>query len=228
MSIDVNTRMSQIQEVLENAEFTTRSSFFQLQHFQINSQPTLQAKMWQCLRELKNKWNTIRQINIDKEELQDNISLAEIELERTKKQDPLDNYEEKEKEIKLRKIGRRINAAKLSLEELNKKAKEELEEASFYLKAFKYLEEKEPLKPLDDPSAQREYWNEKLTQELNISLLVGLLNRPVSMELVKTIFALNDDAPIKQELINIVRQAQIADEARKTALLENSLKKQEN
>lgn len=213
MSIDTDAKMTQIDKILEN-EIVNRSSFFQLQHFIIGMQPTTQSKLWQCLRELKRKRDAINYIKLEIEEMNDNIALAEIDMERVEKSS-VDSLYVKEKEINLRKAQRKINSSKLSLKDLEKRSKEELEEASFYAKAFVFLNEQEPLRPFDEPEVQREYWNEKLTQDLNLSLI---FKRPISLEVVKSIFALNDDAPIKKELINIVGQIQL--EENKTKQLE--------
>jgi hypothetical protein len=209
MSIDTD-RMTQIDKILEN-EIVNRSSFFQLQHFIIGMQPTTQSKLWQCLRELKRKRDAINYIKLEIEEMNDNIALAEIDIEKIEKSVTLHTIDPlyiKEKEINLRKAQRKIDASKSSLKDLEKRSKEELEEASFYAKAFVFLNEQEPLRPFDDPGVQRDYWNEKLTQDLNLSLI---FKRPISLEVVKSIFALNDDAPIKKELINIVGQIQLED-----------------
>ena len=100
--------------------------------------------------------------------------------------------------ITLRKNKRRIKSSKTGIKDLEKRLVEELEEASFYAQAFRFFNEKEPLKAFDDPGVQREYWNEKLSQELNLSLI---FKKPINMETIKCIFALDNDAPIKKELI---------------------------
>jgi hypothetical protein len=208
MLIDIDTRMSQIDKILE-FEITGRSSFFQLQHFVIGIQPTTQSQMWQCLRELKTKKEASKHLLLDIDEMKDNIILAEIELEKTKKIDVIDSLDKKEKDIHIRKTERRINASKEALVGLEKRLNEELEESSFYIKAFLHLNDQEPLKKFDDPSAQREYWNAKLSQDLNLSLL---LRRPISTETAKSILSLNDEAPIKKQLINIIDQMKLTDE----------------
>jgi hypothetical protein len=212
MSIDVNARVVQIDKILEN-DIANRSSFFQIQHFIIGNQPTTQAKLWQCLRELKRKKESINHIQLEIEEMNDNIALAEIDLERVGSVAFIDPLDKKEQEIKTRKTTRRLAASRFSLKDLEKRLKEELEEASFYVKAFHFLSDQEPLKAFDDPGAQREYWNEKLTQELNLSLI---FKRPINMETIKCVLALDNDAPIKKELLNIVGQLQLAAEEKKT------------
>src|ERR1039458_7619720 len=138
MSIDVNARMTQIDEILEN-EIVNRSSFFQLQHFTIGSLPTIQAKMWQCLRELKRKKEAINHLQLEIEEMKDNIELAEIESERLNDcsttcriDKELTELDKKEQKIKLRKNKRRIKSSKTGIKDLEKRLVEELEEASFY------------------------------------------------------------------------------------------------
>jgi len=220
MSIDFEERMSQIDRVLEN-EIVSRQSFFQIQHFVVNAQPTIQSKLWQCLRELKRKRDVVKHITLEKAEMQDNIELAEIETQRIQENEECFSLDKKEKEIKLRKARRKIEASKNALFELDRKLREEMEEALFYLRSFQVLSEKEELKPFDDPAVQREYWNEKLTQEVNLALL---FRHPINMETIKTIIAMNDDAPIKRQLLNIIDQMQLAEEQKK---LSNDCKKLE-
>ena len=52
-----------------------------MQHFIIGMQPTTQSKLWQCLRELKRKRDAINYIKLEIEEMNDNIALAEIDMQ---------------------------------------------------------------------------------------------------------------------------------------------------
>jgi hypothetical protein len=53
--------------------------------------------------------------------------------------------------------------------------------------------------------AQAEYWNEKLTEEVNLRILT---RRPLEIDLVKTALALNNNAPIKQAVLGMLQREQ--------------------
>ena len=53
-------------EITNNADLKERHSFFQLNHFIIGKEPTVQAKLWQCIREITAR---IENIESYKEEL---------------------------------------------------------------------------------------------------------------------------------------------------------------
>lgn len=194
-----------------------RHSFFQLQHFIVNKNPTTQSKLWQIVRELENRRDTLDQLSLEIQETEDNIELCRIDLERLEAPENWSNWSvehlsekeqkliNKEKDVKIRKATRRQFALEKSLEKLRRRLGEHLEECKFFLKAFDALQKIEPLKPFDDPTAQREYWNEKLTEEFNLAIAFRL---PISVELIKTILSLNDESPIKRQLVNIVRKLQ--------------------
>ena len=52
-------------------------------------------------------------------------------------------------------------------------------------------------------NSQIEYWNEKISQDLNLRMLLG---KPLDIEMVKTALALNEKAPIKQEILGLLEQ----------------------
>jgi hypothetical protein len=92
-----------------------------------------------------------------------------------------------------------------ALVDLNKKQNYILEEANFFLETFKSIEEIETLKDFDDLPSQQHYWDEKLSNELNLKLL---LQRAPDVELVKTIMALNNNSPTKQQTVKMLENIQ--------------------
>lgn len=207
MSTDL---LRKIDEILEN-DIVSRHSFFQLQHFVVNKEPTIQSRMWQCIRELRTRRDAIEKIQFEIEETKDNLMLAEIEIKKIdlnndevcKAEGKFEELVRESREIQKRQLSRRKDATEKSLIELRRRLIEQIEEAQFFVKSVEALQKIEELKPFDDPQSQRDYWNERLTQELNVRLL---LRHPIDTELAKTIFALNEDAPIKKQLINIMEQ----------------------
>lgn len=199
--------LRKIDEILAN-DVVSRHSFFQLQHFVVNKEPTTQSRMWQCIRELRMRREAIEKIQFEIEETKDNLQLAELEIRKieigwniTRDNSEMGKLGRESDEIKKRQFQRRKDVTARSLEDLRKRLLEQMEEAQFFTKSLEALQKIEELKPFDDPQSQREYWNERLTQELNVRLL---LKQPIDAELAKTIFALNEDAPIKKQLINLI------------------------
>lgn len=85
MSID------KINKLLEKAP-EGRPSYYQLKHFVLGKQSTVQAQLWQCLRELQDRKDTMDNITFEIENCKDKLSLIEIdvqELELDQEDEPL-------------------------------------------------------------------------------------------------------------------------------------------
>jgi len=183
-----------------------RHSFYQLNHFIVNKEPTVQSKMWQCMRELNKRRDDLESINLEIEETHDNLELLDIQVQRNATPpEGEEKFAKKERAIHTRQVERRKISLSKSLNRLEKRLTEVMEESKYFLKALDTLQNIEPLQPFDNPQTQREYWNQRLTEELNLRMA---LNIPVDLELAKCIFALHDEAPIKQQLLNIIDQQQ--------------------
>lgn len=194
----------EVREVLKN-EPVERHSYFQLKYFLIGKEPTLQAKMWQCLRELKTRIESLESLGLEIEETKDRKSLLDISVERLNlelsnisKDDELVQLRKREIAINLRQLGRQILGLDASLKQLHGRQKFIEEECMFFYETFKNLVQIEPLKHFDDFDSQKQYWGEKLAQKLNYKLLSS---NQLDTELVETILALPDDMPIKQQTI---------------------------
>lgn len=183
-------------------EIANRHSYFQLQYFLIGKEPTNQSKMWQCLRELQSRKDNLENIDIQIQEYKDDIQLEELkilELEENEKKEDLSDINKKRVLIGKNKIKRKIISIEKSLKDLFKKKNDIEEECDFFIKMFKNLREKEPLKNFDDLESQKEYWGTKLLEKINLKLI---LNSNIDPELIETILALPDDIPIKNFVIN--------------------------
>lgn len=199
--------MTELSEVLQ-MEIAQRHSYFQLKYFLIGKEPTHQAKMWQCLRELKNRFDSLKAIALEIEDGQDNLELLKIQRQKTNmispNFNPLDAYHTnqpfwaEEKIINIRKLDRKIKAAEENLVELSNRQRWITEEAKFFLDSFKNLEKIEAVKNFDDFESQKQYWGEKLANNLNLKMLLG---SPLDTEMIDTVLALPDDIPIKQNTI---------------------------
>lgn len=201
--------LKEIDEVLVN-EVSCRHSYFQLKYFLIGKEPTNQAKMWQCLRELKTRKDSLDNIVLEEEELKDNLELLNINIEELNERNS-----DAKTTIQIRQIERKKLAINNNFLALAEKKKWLEEECRFFLETFKNIQKIEPLKQFDDLSSQKEYWAEKLSQKLNLKMLTS---NNLDGELIETIMALPDDMPIKKQTITTlnIRQEQMIQNMKKT------------
>lgn len=202
-----------------NIQSVDRHSYFQLKYFIIGKEPTTQAKLWRCVKESNARKESISAISLEIEDKLDTLELLNLELEKNELH--LKENISKEIEIKIRKIKRQIKSVENSISSLKIKLKYTQDEIDFFEKTFSSLEKIEKIKPFDDLDSQLEYWNEKLSQELNLNLV---LQKPLDTELVKTILSLNN-CPVKNEMMTILNKLQ--DKAIQVELLEFDKDKEE-
>ena len=192
--------MDEMSVILEQ-DVAQRHSYFQLKYFLIGKEPTNQDKMWQCLRELKSRKETLKSILLEREDLKDKLELLDINAKRKmiemEKNNPSD-LSFREMEITLRQIGRQIQSLRESLLQLDDRQKWIEEESMFFLETFKNLQKIEPLRNFDDLESQKQYWNEKLSQKVNLKMLT---QNHIDSELIETIVALPDDVQIKKQTL---------------------------
>lgn len=202
--------MEQINKILENG-LSERHSYFQLKYFVIGKEPTIQGKMWQCIRELGSRKDSLDAVETENYELNDKKELIDIQIEKNNltlksiESSPEGDLNARECRVVSRQLERQRQKTENALVDLNKKHNYILEEANFFLETFKSLEEIEPLKDFDDLPSQQHYWDEKLSNELNLKLL---LQRAPDVELVKTIMSLNNNSPTKQQTIKMLENIQ--------------------
>lgn len=192
-------------KLLVEKRVSNRHTFFQLKHFVLGKELTTQSKLQKCLKELDARTESIYNINLSIEESKDDIKLLEIKIQALQKKKEKSELNKQFKTIQIRKLERKKLSLINSLNNLNKKLKETEEEASFFLSAFKQLEKIETLKNYDDLESNSHFWNENLSQELQLRIL---LQKPLDLELVKCILALNKESPIRIEMIKILEQIQ--------------------
>jgi hypothetical protein len=201
---------SEVSDVLKQ-DIVDRPSFFQFKHFVVGKEATIQGKMWQCLRELRSRKSWVENHLSEIAETKDRIELLNIEREKnalllaelmkTERQINLRQLAQKETEVKGRQIDRKISSLNEQIYALETKIKDYESEAAFFLSEFRQLEEVEPLRELDDIDAQKEYWTTKLFQEINLKML---LQQPIDLEVIKTVLCLNDDSPLKQQVLRML------------------------
>lgn len=193
-----NNLFKEMDEVLKN-EVSQRHSYFQLKYFLVGKEPTVQSKMWQCLRELKSRRESLDAIELEAEDSKDKLELLDISIEKINlARSQADNLTQRESDIKIRQIERKKKAAKANLLQIADRKKWLEEESRFFLETYKSLLKIEPLKHFDDLDSQKQYWGERLAQKLNLKMLT---QNQLDTELVETIVALPDDMPIKKQAL---------------------------
>jgi hypothetical protein len=197
MSTDLIKKMD---DLLKN-DVISRHSYFQLKYFLIGKEPTNQAKMWQCLRELKLRKDNLKNLLLQIEEEKDKLELHEINLIKLNKlkDKETDEITTKELVVKQRQLNRAIEGVKNTILDLQEKQRFIEEECEFFLQTYKNIEKIEPIKNFDDIEAQKEYWGTKLLEKMNLKIL---LENNIDIELVETVLSLPDDIPIKQQVLN--------------------------
>lgn len=197
----------QICSILDDKEVVNRHSFFQLRYFLVGKEPTHQARLWRCIRELEVRKKTLESLDVELEDINDKLALLEIEAERQMKRklSDSDDLNRKEAEIKLRRLERKKASLRAAIQTNRRRKAETEEEAAFLATSFVKLEESEPLKPYDDLESQMAFWNAKVSQEIQIRQLMGI---PLDPELVKTTLALDDRMAVKKEIVGALSFAQ--------------------
>jgi len=208
---DVFTDMDKI---LQN-DVVERHTFYQLKFFVLGAEPTVQAKLQCCLRELRNRRLTIASLNREIEEVNDQNQLYHMELERIANETPADTNGveltdqddierfEKERQLELRSIQRKKTANEWQAFEMQRKLRFIIEECQFFISAFHQLRAEEPLKNWDSVEVQKEYWDAKLGREFKTKLILG---QPLDSELVKAIEELHDESNTKQAVAQLMRK----------------------
>lgn len=211
MSSELKRRVG---EILKETKLPDRHSKFQLEKFVIGKEPTAHAQLWQVIRELDARNETIDSLQKDLADSEDNLELFDLKIERlnreikTISQDEgeMNDLEIQEREINIRKLLREKEALTKAARRVHQKLTYVLEETAFLVRAYDAIVVQiGDLKHLDDEEAQREMWNEKLLEELNLRVL---LQRPMDPELVRTIMCLPEDIPVKETLVKLLESRQ--------------------
>lgn len=194
-------------EIITNADLKERHSFFQLNHFIIGKEPTIQSKLWQCIREINSRIETIESYKEEILTAEENYQILYLKIEKYNEylSKKISEYKKKVLEIKLKKLKRNYEKKDSILQKLNNKLESINEELNFFVKSFIEIEKIEKLKKFDDLKSQSEYWSAKLGNDLNLRFL---LNLPTDIELCKTILSLPENSVVKKQLTNALDQIQ--------------------
>lgn len=201
---------SEMCKLLEDKQLANRHSLFQLKHFVVGKELTVQAKLRRCLTELNARKESIENLTLSIEEMKDDLKLLELKIDKIKGTEAKSELHSQWQEIQIRKLERRKISTNSTLKNLRRKMREQEEEANFFLQAYLQLEKLEPLKSFDDLEENTKLWDEIYSQELQLRLLLG---KPIDLELVKCILALDKESAVKQNMVGILSQLQQQAEA---------------
>jgi hypothetical protein len=216
--------MNKVDSILNSAKMPERHSFFQIKNFMIGKECTLQGQLWQTFREIRSRKDTLDAMFDQVAELEDNRELVDIQIEQlsNSKLELTNELEQRRHDVLIRKAKRERNHLTKNITKLEEKIKYVGEEVTYLVSAFETLSKAEPMKALDDIEAQRQYWNEKLTEEMNLRLI---LNHPLDSDFVKTVMALEDTSPVKKQMVMMLQRLQehiVAERDRQRAVLASS------
>lgn len=192
-------------ELVEASRVCSRHTFYQLKHFVLGKELTTQAKMQKCLREIDARKSSMKSMVLGIEEAEDELRILGLKMALLEKKKEKNELHKEYKAIQKRKMARKKAMLQDTIVEMRQKLLETEEETSFFLSAYRQLEKIEPLKRHDDPEANAQYWNENFAQELQLRLL---LQKPLDLELVKCILAMDAESTTRKEMIGILEQIQ--------------------
>jgi len=196
-------------EITNKYNVDQNQSQFQMANFIIGKEPTINAKMWQTIREIESRLSNLKAMKLQIAEVEDNIELIDIKtnkldynfkrlLQRTDTYLEPGEREDLEKELAIekRKYARQRQSLLDSKEEVEKLYGVTESQLTFFVQAFEHLLKRGHWKDFDDPLAQAEYWNAKLADELAMRLS---LQKPIDIELGRLIASLPNNLPVKNE-----------------------------
>lgn len=202
--------IEKIDHILEECNLPERYTKFQLEKFVIGKEPTGHAQLWQCVRELAARRETIESFQKDLEDAEDNLELFDIKIERlnrlireeAKNESGFTDLNIQEHEINIRKLQREKESLVIGARKLRHKLEQQLEEMVFLVETYERIVSIiGKMAPLDSEEAQQEMWNEKYLEEFNLRLL---LQRPLDPDLIRSIMCLHEDAPVRQHMTKLL------------------------
>ena len=189
--------LSKIKEILDREIVVNRHSDFQIEKFIIGKELTPSARAWQCVRELKSRYESLLNLEMEMENVKDDIEIKKIEIE-----------EEKEKNNRktpflIRKLQRSLVNLENNYAKLNENKKNYEDECAKIMEIFNMIDKNVDIKNWNDLAAQREYFENKFGNELNLDFLLG---NAVNKELVRSILQLENSSKLKSNLLELIEK----------------------
>ena len=76
--------LNKIKEIIDKDIVVSRHSNFQIEKFIIGKETTPSAQAWQCVRELKSRYDNLTNLEMEIENVLDDIEIKKIEIEEEK------------------------------------------------------------------------------------------------------------------------------------------------
>lgn len=189
--------LNKIKEILDKEIVVSRHSDFQIEKFIIGKELTPSAQAWQCIREIKSRYESLNSLELEIENLLDDMEIKKIEIE-----------EEKEKNTRktpflVRKLERSLRSLELTHQKLLENKRNNESECVKLVEMFNKIEATGLVKKWNDPAAQMEYFENKFGNELNLDFLLG---NPVNKELVRSILQLDNSSKLKHNFLDFINK----------------------
>lgn len=187
--------LNKIKDIIDKQIVVNRHSDFQIEKFIIGKEVTPNAQAWQCIRELKSRYESLINLDLEIANVLDDMEIKKIEIE-----------EEKEKNTRktpfiIRKLERSLNSLQTNYAKLLENKNNYEKECEKFLEIFNKISANFKIKNWGDDDAQAEYFENKFGNELNLDFLLG---NPVNKELVRSIMQLDNSSKLKSILIELV------------------------
>lgn len=191
--------------ILDKCDYKERHSYFQLKNFIIDQEPTHQGKLWQCIREIKSRFDTLKSINLEIDNQKDLIELEKFEIrDFTNVHDMnIRNNPECREALKSKIMQRKLESMQNTLNQIEFKKKNVEEELAFLIKCYDELNAFDKVKSFDDFNSQQEYWGKKFGADMDLRYLLGMTP---DFNLIKSILSLNNNNPVKDKLLVLISQ----------------------
>jgi hypothetical protein len=197
-------------DITEKHKILQKHSNFQIRNFMIGKEVTETSKVWQCIRELNSRKESLDALNQEVELLVDNIELQNIKIEKTLikeiklgERPQINDLNLKKKNIIIRKQKRQLVIMQNNLKKLHERKISILSECKEIIDIFNEIVGKNGFKEFDDESAQIEYWDAKMRGELNLHAMLGF---SPSLELVRSTLSLPDTCETKVNMAKALTQ----------------------
>jgi hypothetical protein len=195
------------QKILNKHKIPSCHSNFQIENFILGKEHSPAGQVWQCVREIQARVENLENYYIDRDDKNDDLELAQIEVQQIQNStlSITDELEAKKISILLRKAKRKVGLIQNSLHKLDEQKENILKELNVLVNSFNDLVEKHGYKEFEDPVAQLEYWQAKFEKELLVTQFLGL---PMNPELIKSCLSLPCDTPLAKQIKNGLNSAQ--------------------
>jgi hypothetical protein len=205
----MNEIKQKLYQLTDKYKLPSKHSDFQIENFIVGKEVDVNGKIWQCLREISARKDSLEAVELEIQQINDNIELNDIKkqklLLKTIKNNNIKELNEKERQIKLNGYKRNEITFINTLNKLVEKKEGILSETKKFVEIFENLIELNGYKDFDNDEAQINYWNNKFGYELDVNNLLGYNLNP---DLVKSIMALPKNSKLKISLENTIKERQ--------------------